>query len=62
MAASLKPLRDKVVVERSEAEEKTSGGIVLPDEGHCDQHDQHQGSGDQRREAQLAVQVHAPCQ
>ena len=29
--ASLKPLRDKVVVERSEAEEKTSGGIVLPD-------------------------------
>ena len=31
MAASLKPLRDKVVVERSEAEEKTSGGIVLPD-------------------------------
>ncbi|HEX7898936.1 MAG TPA: co-chaperone GroES [Planctomycetota bacterium] len=31
MAASLKPLRDKVVVERSEAEEKTAGGIVLPD-------------------------------
>ena len=29
--ASLKPLRDKVVVERSEAEEKTAGGIVLPD-------------------------------
>ena len=29
--ASLKPLRDKVVVERSAAEEKTSGGIVLPD-------------------------------
>ena len=29
--ASLKPLRDKVVVERSEAEEKTTGGIVLPD-------------------------------
>ncbi len=29
--ASLKPLRDKVVVERSEAEERTSGGIVLPD-------------------------------
>lgn len=29
--ATLKPLRDKVVVERSEAEEKTSGGIVLPD-------------------------------
>ena len=29
--ASIKPLRDKVVVERSEAEEKTSGGIVLPD-------------------------------
>ncbi|MBI2931725.1 MAG: co-chaperone GroES [Planctomycetes bacterium] len=28
---SLKPLRDKVVVERSEAEEKTAGGIVLPD-------------------------------
>ncbi len=29
--ASLKPLRDKVVIERSEAEEKTAGGIVLPD-------------------------------
>ena len=28
---SLKPLRDRVVVERSEAEEKTAGGIVLPD-------------------------------
>ncbi len=31
MASSLKPLRDKVVVERSEAEQKTSGGILLPD-------------------------------
>ena len=29
--ASIKPLRDKVVVERSEAEEKTAGGILLPD-------------------------------
>ena len=29
--ASLKPLRDKVVVERSEAEQKTAGGILLPD-------------------------------
>lgn len=29
--ASLKPLRDKIVVERSEAEEKTAGGILLPD-------------------------------
>ncbi|MBI2899194.1 MAG: co-chaperone GroES [Planctomycetes bacterium] len=29
--AALKPLRDKVVVERAEAEEKTAGGIVLPD-------------------------------
>ncbi|HXX93830.1 MAG TPA: co-chaperone GroES [Planctomycetota bacterium] len=28
---ALKPLRDKVVVERSEAEAKTAGGIVLPD-------------------------------
>jgi chaperonin GroES len=28
---SLKPLRDKVVVERSEAEQKTAGGILLPD-------------------------------
>ena len=27
----LKPLRDKVVIERSQAEEKTAGGIVLPD-------------------------------
>lgn len=31
MALSLRPLGDKIVVERSEAEEKTSGGIVLPD-------------------------------
>jgi chaperonin GroES len=31
MAVQLKPLRDRVVVERSEAEEKTAGGIVLPD-------------------------------
>jgi chaperonin GroES len=29
--AALKPLRDKVVIERTEAEEKTAGGIVLPD-------------------------------
>ena len=29
--ASLKPLRDKVVIERSEAEGKTAGGILLPD-------------------------------
>ena len=29
--ASLKPLRDRVIVERSAAEEKTAGGIVLPD-------------------------------
>ena len=28
---SLVPLDDRVVVERLEAEEKTSGGIVLPD-------------------------------
>jgi chaperonin GroES len=29
--ASLKPLYDQIVVERSEADEKTTGGIVLPD-------------------------------
>ncbi|MHC4196295.1 MAG: co-chaperone GroES [Planctomycetota bacterium] len=28
---SIKPLGDRVVVERLEAEEKTAGGIVLPD-------------------------------
>ena len=28
---SIKPLGDKIVVERLEAESKTSGGIVLPD-------------------------------
>lgn len=28
---SIKPLGDKIVVERLDAEEKTSGGIVLPD-------------------------------
>lgn len=31
MAAKLRPLGDKVVIERSEAEERTSGGIVIPD-------------------------------
>lgn len=29
--AKLRPLNDKIVVKRLEAEEKTSGGIVLPD-------------------------------
>ena len=29
--AKIKPLRDRIVVERSEAEERTAGGIVLPD-------------------------------
>ena len=28
---NLKPLGDRVVVEREEAQEKTAGGIVLPD-------------------------------
>jgi len=28
---NIKPLGDKVIVKRVEAEEKTSGGIVLPD-------------------------------
>ena len=28
---NVKPLNDKIVVKRVEAEEKTSGGIVLPD-------------------------------
>jgi chaperonin GroES len=31
MATQLKPLGDKVVVELLEAEEKTAGGIFLPD-------------------------------
>jgi chaperonin GroES len=29
--SSLKPLYDQIVVERSESDEKTAGGIVLPD-------------------------------
>ena len=29
--SSLKPLYDQIVVERSESEERTAGGIVLPD-------------------------------
>ena len=28
---TLKPLQDKVIVQKLEAEEKTSGGILLPD-------------------------------
>lgn len=31
MAVNLKPLGDKVIVKRVEAEGKTSGGIVLPE-------------------------------
>ena len=31
MAAKIKPLGDKVLIKRIEAEEKTAGGIVLPD-------------------------------
>jgi chaperonin GroES len=31
MATHLRPIHDKIVVERLEAEEKTAGGIVLPD-------------------------------
>ena len=31
MAAKLRPLDDRVVVEPVEAEERTAGGIVLPD-------------------------------
>lgn len=31
MAARIRPLNDKLVVKRLEAEEKTKGGIVLPD-------------------------------
>lgn len=31
MPASLKPLADRVIVERTTPQEKTSGGIVLPD-------------------------------
>ena len=28
---NLKPLDDRIVIKQSEAEEKTSGGIILPD-------------------------------
>ena len=31
MASKIVPLNDKIVVKRLEAEEKTAGGIVLPD-------------------------------
>jgi chaperonin GroES len=31
MAAKLKPVGDKIIAKRLEAEEKTRGGIVLPD-------------------------------
>lgn len=29
--SALRPVRDKVVIERASADEKTAGGIVLPD-------------------------------
>jgi chaperonin GroES len=31
MALSITPLNDKIVVERLEADDKTAGGIILPD-------------------------------
>ncbi|MGL6096590.1 MAG: co-chaperone GroES [Fimbriiglobus sp.] len=31
MALKITPLNDKIVVERLEAEDKTAGGIILPD-------------------------------
>lgn len=31
MAAAFRPLHDRVLVERIEAEEKTRGGIIIPD-------------------------------
>jgi chaperonin GroES len=31
MAAKIRPLDDRILVKQSEAEEKTAGGIVLPD-------------------------------
>ena len=31
MAKNIKPLGDRILVQRTEAEEKTAGGIVLPD-------------------------------
>jgi chaperonin GroES len=30
-AVTIKPLRDRILVKRLEAEEKTKGGIILPD-------------------------------
>jgi chaperonin GroES len=31
MATKVRPLNDKVLIERAKAEEKTKGGIILPD-------------------------------
>ena len=31
MATNIKPLHDRVLVRRVEAEEKTAGGIIVPD-------------------------------
>ena len=31
MAAKIRPIADKILVKRLDAEEKTSGGIILPD-------------------------------
>lgn len=31
MATKVRPLNDKVLIERAEADEKTKGGIILPD-------------------------------
>jgi len=31
MAAKIRPLNDKILIERSKADEKTKGGIILPE-------------------------------
>lgn len=31
MATNIRPLNDKVLIERAKAEDKTKGGIILPD-------------------------------
>ena len=37
MGLSLKPLADRVVVEPAPAEDKSAGGIILPDTAHIGQ-------------------------
>jgi len=58
MALSIKPLSDRVLVEPSAAEEKTTGGIIIPDTAQeKPQRGQVVAVGDGKKDEPLTVKV-----